>query len=97
MPETLNEDVHELTDFQRNTDALIDQMKRTHRPLVLTVDGKVELIVQDAEGYNQILERLDRLEAVDAIRVGIEDAKAGRVRPAREALSKLQEKLGISD
>jgi PHD/YefM family antitoxin component YafN of YafNO toxin-antitoxin module len=72
-------------------------MKRTHRPLVLTVGGKAELIVQDAEDYKQILERLDRLEAVDAIRVGIEDAKAGRVRPAREALRKLQEKLGISD
>lgn len=43
----------------------------------------------------RILETLDA-EAVEAIRVGIAAAEQGRVRPAREALAELQEKLGIS-
>ena len=72
-------------------------MKKTQRPLVLTVNGKAELVVQDAESYQRILDRLERLEVVAAIRVGIAAADAGRVKPAREALAKLQEKLGISD
>lgn len=72
------------------------QMKKTRRPVVLTVNGKAELVVQDAESYQQILDRLDRLEAVAAIKVGIAAAEEGRSKPARKALAVLQEKLGIS-
>ena len=71
-------------------------MKKTGRPVVLTVNGKAELVVQDAEGYQQILDRLERFEAVEAIRIGIAAAEEGRLKPARRALAELQEKLGIS-
>ena len=74
----------------------MSRMKKTRRPVVLTVNGKAELVVQDAEGYQQILDRLERFEAVEAIRLGIAAAEEGRVRPARQALAELQEKLGIS-
>jgi prevent-host-death family protein len=93
----MSQDIHPLTDFKRNTIEFVSQMKKTQRPLVLTVNGKAELVVQDAESYQRILDRLERLEVVAAIRVGIAAADAGRVKPAREALAKLQEKLGISD
>jgi len=91
----LSQDIHPLTDFKRNTSDFMSRMKKTRRP-VLTVNGKAELVVQDAESYQQILERLERFEAVEAIRLGIAAAADGRVKPARQALAKLQEKLGIS-
>ena len=91
----LSEDIHPLTDFKRNTAGFMSQMKKTRRPLVLTVNGKAALVVQDAKSYQRILDRLDRLEAVDAIRIGIAAAERGRVKPARQALAALQEKLGI--
>jgi prevent-host-death family protein len=91
----LSQDIHPLTDFKRHTTDFVKQMKKTKRPVVLTVNGKAELVVQDAEGYQQILDRLERLEVVEAIRAGIKDADQGRVRPAREALERLGEKLGI--
>jgi prevent-host-death family protein len=92
----LRQDIHPLTDFKRNTSEFMNQMKKTRRPVVLTVNGKAELVVQDADSYQQILDRLERFEAVEAIRLGIAAAKEGRVKPARQALAKLQEKLGIS-
>ena len=92
----LKQDIHPLTDFKRNTSEFMKQMKKTRRPVVLTVNGKAELVVQDAESYQQILDRLERFEAVEAIRLGIAAAEEGRVKPARQALAKLQEKLGIS-
>lgn len=92
----LSQDIHPLTDFKRNTSDFMNQMKKTRRPVVLTVNGKAELVVQDAESYQQILDRLDRLEAVAAIKVGIAAAEEGRSKPARKALAVLQEKLGIS-
>ncbi|HEY4364660.1 MAG TPA: type II toxin-antitoxin system Phd/YefM family antitoxin [Bryobacteraceae bacterium] len=91
----LSQDIHPLTDFKRNTTGFMRQMKKTRRPVVLTVNGKAELIVQDAASYQQILDRLERLETVEAIRLGITAAKEGRVKPARQALAELQEKLGI--
>jgi prevent-host-death family protein len=93
----LHKDIHPLTDFKRNTTGFMTRMKKTRRPVVLTVNGKAELVVQDAESYQKILDRLDRLEVIEAIRVGISDAGAGRVKPARQALAKLQQKLGIPD
>jgi prevent-host-death family protein len=92
----LSQDIHPITDFKRNTSGFMTRMKKTRRPVVLTVNGKAELLVQDAKSYRQILERLERFEAVEAIRFGIAEAKDGRVRPARQALPQLQEKLGIS-
>ena len=91
----LSQDIHPLTDFKRNTSGFMSQMKKTRRPVVLTVNGKAELVVQDAESYQQILDRLERFEIVEAIRIGITAAEEGRVQPARQALAKLQEKLGI--
>ena len=91
----LSQDIHPLTDFKRNTSDFMCQMKKTRRPVVLTVNGKAELVVQDAEGYQEILDRLERFEAVEAIRLGIAAAEEGRVKPARQALAELQDKLGI--
>lgn len=68
-------------------------MKNTRRPVVLTVDGKADPVVQDAESYQEIL---DRLEAVQAIRLGVAAAEEGRIKPARRALPKLKKTLGIS-
>ena len=91
----LAQDIHPLTDFKRKTGDFMSQMKRTRRPVILTVNGKAELIVQDADSYQQILDRLERFEVVEAIRIGMAAAAEGRIRPAREALAELQEKLGI--
>lgn len=91
----LSEDIHPLTEFKRNTTGLVKKMKRTKRPVVLTVNGKAELVVQDASSYQNMLERLDRLEAVEAIREGLKDVEEGRIHNAREALEALRNKLGL--
>jgi prevent-host-death family protein len=91
----LSEDIHPLTEFKRNTTGMVKQMKKTKRPVVLTVNGKAELVVQDANSYQRMLERLDRLEAVEAIRQGLQDVEEGRVRDARSTLEELRKKLGL--
>ncbi|MBL8291356.1 MAG: type II toxin-antitoxin system Phd/YefM family antitoxin [Bryobacterales bacterium] len=93
----LSQDIHPLTDFKRNTSDFMSRMKKTRRPVVLTVNGKAELIVREAASYQHILDRLERFEAVEAIRLGIAAAEEGRVKPARKALAELKAKLGISD
>jgi hypothetical protein len=56
-------------------------MKKTRRPVVLATKRKPELVVQHALSYQEILDRLERFEAVGAIRIGIAAAEDGPVNP----------------
>ncbi|MBN3926694.1 type II toxin-antitoxin system Phd/YefM family antitoxin [Nostoc sp. NMS4] len=89
-------DIHSLSSFKRNTSEFIQQMKETGQPLVLTVNGKAELVVQDAESYQKLLELLEQLETIAGIRKGLEDVDAGRTRPVEEFEQEMQQKYGIS-
>jgi prevent-host-death family protein len=59
----ISKDIHSLTDFKRKTTELVGQLKTTGRPLVLTVNGKAELVVQDVASYQQVLDVMERVEA----------------------------------
>lgn len=89
-------DIHSLSNFKRNTAEFIQQMKQTGNPVVLTVNGKAELVVQDAQSYQKLLELLEQLETIAGIRKGLEDIDAGRTRPVNEFLQEMQQKYGIS-
>jgi len=89
-------EIYSLTDFQRNAKQYIERTKETQKPIVLTVNGKAEVVVQDAHAYQQLLERLEYAETVAAIRKGIEEFERGQGKPAREALQELRAKHGIS-
>lgn len=89
-------EIRSLTDFQRNAKTYLKRVKETKRPLVLTVNGKAELVVQDVESYQELLERIDRMEAVEAIGRAMEELARGEGQPAREALEELRQKHGIS-
>lgn len=88
----LANDIRSLSDFKRNTSQLLDQVKKTGHPLVLTINGRAEVVVQDAETYQQLL---DRVETVEALQRGLADVKAGRTKPAREVFGRLRRKHGI--
>jgi PHD/YefM family antitoxin component YafN of YafNO toxin-antitoxin module len=92
-------EIRSVTDFQRNAKTHVARIKRSKTPLVLTVNGRAEVVVQDATAYQELLDRVETLEAelavVAAIRVGLEDKAEGRVRPARAALKALGKKLAV--
>lgn len=56
------EDIGSLTDFSRNAKAHIRRLKRTGRAELLTVNGKAEVIVQNASAYQRLIESLERFE-----------------------------------
>ena len=85
-------DIRSLSDFKRNTSELLDRLKKTGNPLVLTINGRAEVVVQDAEAYQELL---DRVETVEALQQGLADVKAGRAKPAREVFGRLRRKHGI--
>ncbi|MBS1807521.1 MAG: type II toxin-antitoxin system Phd/YefM family antitoxin [Acidobacteria bacterium] len=93
----LNEDVHSLSDFKRNTPEFIERLESSGRPALLTVNGKGKVVVQDAESYQKLLDSLDRAETLEAIRQGLEDIKAGRTRPVKEFLDDVRKEFGFPE
>ena len=89
----LANDIRSLSDFKRNTTELLDRIRKTGNPLVLTINGRAEMVVQDAEAYQQLL---DRVETVEALQRGLADVRAGRTKPARGVFDRLRRKHGIS-
>jgi prevent-host-death family protein len=83
----VTQDIHSLTTFKRNSSGLMKQMRKTGRPLVLTIKGKAEVVLLDAAAYQQIA---DHLDAVAGIREGLDQMKKGMGRPASAVFDDLQ-------
>ena len=81
--------VETLSHFKRRTSELLDRLKATGRPVVLTVRGREEVVVQDAAAYRQLVELAEKAEMYDFLKRSIADADAGRTRPARKAIESL--------
>src|SRR5438552_14832476 len=86
-------DIQSLTEFKRNTAEYMEQLKLTGRPLVLTVNGKAELVVQDAASYQAMLEAAEDARTLRALL----SAKAGKGRPAAEVLEDIQKKYNLPE
>jgi prevent-host-death family protein len=75
----ISTDIRSLSDFKRNTSEFVEQIQATGHPLVLTINGKAEIVVQDATAYQKLLDRIDQLEALEGIKRGLADVHEGRV------------------
>jgi len=89
-------EVRSVTEFQRNLKDYVGRLKEKKAPLVLTVNGRAELIVQDADSYQKLLDRLERAETVAAIRQGMEQFERGEGIPLEKAERQLRKRHGFS-
>jgi len=91
----IKKDIQAMTTFRRNPAKFLKQLKKTRKPLILTVNGKAEAVVQDAEAYQRLLDIAAQADAAEGIRQGLEDVKKGRIRPAREVLEEFRRRHAI--
>lgn len=83
------QDIHSLTDFQRHTKAHLKRLKASGRPTVLTVNGKAELIVQDAAAFEETL------DAIRGVQRGLNAMKEDTGKPFRVALDEIRARQRI--
>ncbi|MBI5706029.1 MAG: type II toxin-antitoxin system Phd/YefM family antitoxin [Armatimonadetes bacterium] len=89
--------IHSLTDFLRNHKRHVQRLKDGAVPEVLTVNGKPELVVQSAESYQALLDRLQHAESVAGLRLAYGQVREGKTREYREAMDELRAQHGLSD
>jgi prevent-host-death family protein len=91
----ITKDIQPLTTFRNNSVEFMQQLKATQRPIILTVNGKPEAVVQDAASYQRLLDIAAKADGREGIRQGLEDMKNGRTRPAKEVFDELRKKHRI--
>lgn len=89
------EDICSMSDFVRNARAHADRLRTTRRPEVLTLNGAAELVVQNADAYQELLDRIDELETLAALNEAAGEIDRGEGRSAEEAEARLRERLNV--
>jgi prevent-host-death family protein len=92
----LSQDIHSLSDFKRKTAAFMSRMKKSGHPMVLTVNGKAQLVVQDAASYQRLLEIAERAEMMEFPTASRADIEGGRTVAAVDALEGLARKHNLN-
>jgi len=88
-------EIQSLTTFRRQSGQFMKQLKKSKRPVVLTVKGKPQAVVQDAEAYQQLLDIAAQADVAEAIRQGLADVAQGRTRPAGDVFEEIRQQHGI--
>ena len=88
MAISLAEDIKTVDDLEKAPRALLEQVRRTNRPIVIAEAGKPTTVMLPAERYEWLvhLVNLSRL-----LNEGEEDIRAGRVRPLEEFIRELED------
>lgn len=88
-------DLLPLADFRPDAPGLVDRLRESGEPVVLTVDGEPALVIQDAESYRKLLAEVEAARVVDGIRRGLEDAAAGRTMSLDDLKARVRDRHGI--
>lgn len=86
----LSEDIFPVTDFRAKAAELIQKIRQTRRPLILTQRGRSAAVVEDIQEYER---RLERLELLESIVSGLQAAEKGDLVPQAEAMRQMDELL----
>ena len=56
------EDICSMTEFKRRTSDVVTRLRDTGRAVILTTNGKADIVVQDAASYQRLLDRIHASE-----------------------------------
>lgn len=85
-------DAEPVNTFKRDTAKIAARLKRSGKPLTLTVNGKPALVVQDAAAYQRLREAAalaEKAEMKAFLDEAMADIEAGRTVPALEFIESL--------
>ena len=92
---TRSTDITSFTDFRARLRAHLDQQKKTGRPLFVTTNGETEAVVLSPAAYDELIGQAELLESLALLDRSEQDIKAGRTRPAKEAIREIARELNI--
>ena len=88
-------DTHTLVEFHQKSPEFVEKLKATGEPLILTIDGKAELVVQSAGSYQKLLDIAEEARLLERIRISLAEAEMGLGQPVGEAFEQISRELNL--
>lgn len=86
----LSKDIKPVSEFRANAAELIEQVKTSGRPLVLTQRGQSTAVLLDVAEYEGMVEEIELLRDVQA---AVKQIDAGKGLTSREAKAELRRRI----
>ena len=83
MSVSITQDIKSVTDLKKRTNEIFRQIHQTGRPVIITVNGRPDAVLIDAEIFEK---KLKALNLGSLLSEAESDIRAGKIRPAEEFL-----------
>lgn len=87
------EDIVPLSSFRAEVTRLMSQTRQTHRPIVITQNGRASNVFLDVGDYQRLVNKVDLMMDVYS---GEQDVLAGRVHTTDDVRRTVAANLGVS-
>lgn len=71
----LDKDIQPLSAFRANAAAIIEQVKKEHRPVVITQHGKGSAVLLDVSYYEEMVDTIEMLQEVNQARNELDNGR----------------------
>lgn len=88
-------DITSLTEHRKNLRDHFRQVRETGRPLYVTTNGETNAVVLSPQAYDALADKAELAESLAMIDRSMEDIRAGRTQPAKPALERIADELGL--
>ena len=92
----ITKDIEPTTTFLDHLAEIMQHLKDTKRPVILTVNSTAAAVVQDAEAYQRLLDLSAKASTVEGVQQGLEDTRTVRIRSAHAVLDEIRGAYGIT-
>jgi prevent-host-death family protein len=75
-PITLSQDIVSLSDFKNKASKMLNEIRSSRRPVVITQNGKAAAVLISPSDYDLLSEQV---RFVDAVKRGLADVQNGRI------------------
>jgi prevent-host-death family protein len=80
-PISISQNIVSLSDFKNKASKMLHEIQNSHRPLVITQNGKAAAVLLSPQDFDFLTEQA---RFVDAVQRGLADVQNGRVLPDEE-------------
>ncbi|MCB2149645.1 MAG: type II toxin-antitoxin system Phd/YefM family antitoxin [Deltaproteobacteria bacterium] len=77
-PINISQDIISLSDFKNKASKILYEIKHSHRPIVITQNGKASAVLMEPSDFDRLTEQV---RFVEAVHQGLMDVQQGRVIP----------------
>ncbi len=88
-------DITSFTEHRKRLRDHLTQCQKTGRPLYVTTNGETDAVVLSPQAYDALADKAELAESLAMIDRSMDDIQNGRTQPAKPALRKIAQELGL--